>query len=154
MPKLDLKTIIARQGSIYPGRLGDIIAGRSKQALGDAGGLDQFGVNLTCLKPGSGSAHRHWHASEDEFIYILEGEAVLVEDEGEVLMRKGDAACFKAGIENGHHLVNRSQEDVLFLEVGTRLSEEIVTYTDPDVDMKVGKQKGQWYVTRKDGSSF
>ena len=83
-------------------------------------GLTQFGVNLTRLKPGAASALRHWHENEDEFIYVLEGELVLVENDGETILRPGDAAGFKAGIPNGHHLINRTRRDALYLEIGTR----------------------------------
>lgn len=154
MPKLNLTTIAARTGGIYPGALGDIIKGREKQALGQAGGLSQFGVNLTRLAPGSATAHRHWHTDEDEFVYILSGEAILIEDDHETPMGVGDAACFPAGISNGHHLINRSNSDLVVLEVGTCSQEDEVTYSDPEVDMKVTKQAGIWQITRKDGSSF
>lgn len=157
MPKIDITAIPARQGSIYPGSLGDIVAGRLKHALGDAAGLDQFGVNLTRLAPGSASAHRHWHAHEDEFVFILSGEAVLIEDDGnagvsETIMTAGDAAGFKAGVAKGHHLVNRSQEDVTVLEIGTRVADDDITYTDNAVDMRVERRDHHYRVMRKDGT--
>ena len=93
--------------------------------MGDLGDLTQFGVNLTRLKPGAASAHKHWHQNEDEFIYMLQGEAVLVEDTGETILRAGEAATFKAGVKNGHMLVNRSEEDAAFLEIGSRSEGEI-----------------------------
>lgn len=154
MPKISLKDAPARKGAIYPGALAKIIEGRQKHALGDAGGLTQFGVNLTYLNPGSASAHRHWHKNEDEFIYILEGEAVLIEDDSETLLQKGDAASFPAGIANGHHLINRSNQVVVLLEVGTRSLHEEVIYTDPDVDMKVVKIDGNWHVQKQDGTPY
>jgi uncharacterized cupin superfamily protein len=154
MPKIDLANAPVRTGTVYPGKLADQCKGRTKVALGDLGGLDQFGVNLTRLAPGAGSAHKHWHLKEDEFVYMLEGEAVLVEDDGETVLRPGDVAAFKAGVANGHMLVNRSQADAVFLEVGTRSKEEDVTYTDPAVDMKIVKENGAWKVFRKNGEAY
>ena len=154
MPKIDIQAISEESGTIYPGALADIVRGRSRRRLGNAGGLTQFGVNLTRLAPGAASAHRHWHQSEDEFVYIISGAVTLVEDDGETALQAGEAAAFPAGNANGHHLVNRSSADVVFLEVGTRQREDAVTYTDPDVDMAVTKTKGAWSVTRKDGSGF
>ena len=118
MPKIDIAALPVREGSIYPGALGDIIKGRLKQALGDAAGLNQFGVNLTRLAPGAATAHRHWHAREDEFIFILSGDAILIEDDDQggitqTPMTGGEAAGFKAGLARGHHLVNRSDKEVL-----------------------------------------
>ncbi len=91
-----------------------------KVMLGDVCGLTQFGVNLTRLKPGTWSAHRHWHENEDEFVYIVEGEAVLIENDGETILRAGDCAGWKAGSPIGHCLVNKSNKDVVFIEIGTR----------------------------------
>jgi uncharacterized cupin superfamily protein len=122
-----------------------------KQKLGGAGGLTQFGVNLTRLRPGAASAHRHWHKNEDEFVFVVEGEVMLVEDGGETMLRKGDAAAFKAGVPVGHHLVNRSRSDAVFLEVGTRADDEVATYTDPAVDMLVAKEGGRWRASRRNG---
>ncbi|WP_375201703.1 cupin domain-containing protein [Hyphococcus sp.] len=154
MPKLDLSNAPVRTSCVYPGRLADHCKGRSKIALGDLGGLDQFGVNLTRLTPGAASAHRHWHLKEDELVYMLEGEAVLVEDDGETVLKPGDVAAFKAGVENGHMLVNRSDGDAVFLEVGTRSPDETASYTDPDVDMKVVKENGAWTLYRKNGDKY
>ncbi len=154
MPKVDLENAPVRTACLYPGKLADHCKGRSKIALGNLGGLDQFGVNLTRLAPGAASAHQHWHLKEDEFVYMLEGEAVLVEDDGETVLKAGDAACFKAGVANGHMLVNRSGADAVFLEVGTRSPDEMATYTDPDVDMKVVKEDSAWTVMRKNGEPY
>jgi uncharacterized cupin superfamily protein len=107
--------------------------GREKAALGNVAGLTQFGVNLTRLKPGAASALRHWHENEDEFVYVIEGELVLIEDGGETVLRPGDCAGFKAGVPNGHHLVNKSQRDAVYLEIGTRAAAERGHY--PDVDL-------------------
>src|SRR6476619_6306325 len=118
MPKIDMSKVVVRTGSIYPQEFQSVVAGREKRALGNAAGLTQFGVNLTRLKPGAASALRHWHEQEDEFVYVLEGELVLIEDGGETLLKPGDCAGFKAGVSNGHHLVNKSQRDALYLEIG------------------------------------
>ncbi|MGL4405236.1 MAG: cupin domain-containing protein, partial [Notoacmeibacter sp.] len=104
MPKLDMASIPERGGTGYPAELAAIVSGRYRKRLGDAGGLTQFGVNVCRVEPGSGSSHRHWHHHEDEMVYILSGEAVLVENEGETVLKPGDAATFKAGVANGHTL--------------------------------------------------
>ncbi len=154
MPKVDLSSAPVRTACAYPAPYDKHCAGRSKQTLGDAGGLTQFGVNLTRLAPGAASAHKHWHKNEDELVYILEGEAVLVEDDGETVLRAGGVATFKAGVENGHMLVNRSDKDAVFLEVGTRADEEVSSYTNPDVDLKMVKAaSGSWVAYKKNGEA-
>jgi uncharacterized cupin superfamily protein len=137
MPKIDIAKVPVRNNTIYPAQFRHVVAEREKQALGNAIGLTQFGVNITRLKPGAASALRHWHAAEDELIYMLEGEVVLVENEGETILRPGDAAGFKAGVPNGHHLINRSARDAVYLEVGTRAARDRVEY--PDVDLVCDK---------------
>lgn len=155
MPKIDLSIAETRTSCAYPSPLDRHCAGRAKTALGDLGGLDQFGVNLTRLAPGAASAHRHWHQNEDEFVYMLEGEAVLVEDDGESVLAAGDAAAFKAGRAVGHMLVNRSDADAVFLEIGTRAAAEISTYTDPDVDLQMVRgEGGPWRALRKNGEPY
>src|SRR5437879_7482451 len=116
MPKTDIAKAEVRTKGGYPGALKRVTEGREKTALGNVAGLTQFGVNLTRLKPGAASALRHWHEQEDEFVYVLEGELVLIEDGGETALKPGDCAGFKAGVSNGHHLVNKSQHDALYLE--------------------------------------
>src|SRR6516165_9442153 len=111
MPKIDIDSLKSDSATGYPGPFRPIVLGRSRKRLGSAAWLTQFGVNLTTLKPGAASAQRHWHAAEDEFVYVLAGEVVLCEDGGEVVMRAGDAAGFKAGVANGHCLMNRSGSD-------------------------------------------
>jgi len=113
VPKIDIAGAIVKTSTGYPAPFRGRIAGRERKALGNLAGLTQFGVNLTRLKPGAASALRHWHENEDEFIYVLEGELILIEDDGETLLRAGDAAGFKAGVPNGHHLVNNSGRDAL-----------------------------------------
>src|SRR6266852_3049792 len=135
MPKIDIAKLPIDTRTGYPPPLDRVVIGRERKRLGNAVGLDQFGVNLTTLKPGASSALRHWHEKEDELVYVLEGEVVLIEDEGETVLRPGDAAGFKANSGNGHHLVNKSTGDAVVLEIGTRSKHERVEY--PDVDLIV-----------------
>ena len=136
MPKIDIASAVVRIKGAYPQPYRSVTDGREKAALGHVAGLTQFGVNLTRLKPGAASALRHWHEHEDEFIYVLEGELVLVEDGGETLLRPGDCAGFKAGVSNGHQLVNKSQHDARYLEIGTRAAIERCHYADVDLVME------------------
>jgi uncharacterized cupin superfamily protein len=152
MPKIDIAKLPADSRTAYPEPFRQIVAGRVRKRLGDAVGLSQFGVNLTTLKPGSASAQRHWHASEDEFVYVLAGEVVLCEDTGESVLRAGDAVGFKAGTPNGHCLVNRSAADAVYLEIGTRSKHEQVDY--PDIDMRAERdEKGTRYL-HKSGEPY
>jgi uncharacterized cupin superfamily protein len=152
MPKIDIATLPVDTRTGYPPPHDKVVTGRSRKRLGNAVGLDQFGVNLTTLKPGASSALRHWHEKEDEFVFMLEGEVALIENEGETLLRPGDAAGFKAGVANGHHLVNRSDRDAVYLEIGSRRAGERAHY--PDIDLAVVKIDGANRYTRKDGSAF
>ncbi|WP_411816866.1 cupin domain-containing protein [Hyphococcus sp. DH-69] len=154
MPKLEIANAPQRTACAYPKPYAEHCQGRTKIAIGDLGGLDQFGVNYTRLAPGAASAHKHWHAKEDELIYMIEGEAVLVEDDGETTLHAGDFATFKAGVANGHMLVNRSAMDAVFLEVGTRSPDDISTYTDPAIDMRMVKNGGVWKALHKDGKPY
>ena len=133
MPKIDIAAVAEVNTCGYPAPFHEIAKGRFRKRLGDAGGLTQFGVNLCRLEPGSGSSQRHWHELEDELVFVLEGEVVLVEDGGETVLRPGDAATFKAGVENGHHLLNRSGRDALVLEIGCRREREVAHYSDLDL---------------------
>ena len=142
----------ARTSTIYPRPYAAELEGRAKRALGDVFNLTQFGVNLTRLAPGAASALRHWHESEDEFIYVLEGEVTLQDDAGEHVLTPGMCVGFKAAVPNGHRLVNTSSAPCSFLEVGTRSEGERVHY--PDADMLAVKENGSYRVTRKDGSPF
>jgi uncharacterized cupin superfamily protein len=136
MPVIDDPMAIEpRRGTIYPDRFKKGYEGRLKRALAGPLGLTQFGVNVTTLEPGSCSAERHWHAREDECVYILSGEVVLVTDEGERVLKPGMAAGFAAGVANGHHLINRSGKPVTFLEIGTSSPDEVATY--PDIDLHI-----------------
>jgi len=150
MPKIDLTHVPVKTGSIYPAPYAEKMAGRSSLRLGEAGGLTQFGVNIVTLEPGALSSLRHWHEKEDEFLIVLEGECVLIENAGEIVLREGDSAAFPAGVANGHHLVNRTREPVRFLVVGSKAPREVAHYSD--VDLKLVLENGKASFTRKDGS--
>jgi uncharacterized cupin superfamily protein len=152
MPKIDIGAIPVRTGTDYPEEFRHVVAGRERQRLGDAGGLTQFGVNLTRLRPGAASALRHWHEVEDELVYVLEGELVLVEDGGETILRAGDAATFKSGAANGHHLVNRSGRDAVLLEIGTRPERDVVHYPDIDLRLEYDEAGDRWM--HRSGESY
>src|ERR1041385_932693 len=139
MPKIDIDKVPLETTVGYPEPFWQVIVGREKKRIGNAVGLDQFGVNLVTLKPGTWSSQRHWHRNEDEFVYVLEGEIVLCEDHGETVLKPGDAAGWKAGSCIGHCLVNRTQRDAVYIEVGTRSAIETAVY--PDIDMRAEKDK-------------
>jgi len=152
LPAIDPATVEPVRGSNYPAQFKPGVAGRSKQRLGDALGLKNFGVNLTTIKPGAASALRHWHSHEDEFIYILSGELMLVTDAGEQLLTAGMAAGFPAGKADGHCLVNRSSRDAVYLEVGNRNDEDEARYPDVDLDRR-NTPAGRTFC-RKDGTPY
>jgi uncharacterized cupin superfamily protein len=152
MPKIDIAKLPVDTRTGYPPPFDRAVVGRQRKRLGNAAGLDQFGVNLTTLKPGAASAQRHWHEKEDELVFILEGEVVLIEDGGETMLKPGDAAGFKANTPNGHHLVNKTNRDAVYLEIGTRSKYERAEY--PDVDLMVVRDdKGMRY-THKNGDPY
>jgi uncharacterized cupin superfamily protein len=122
---------------------------RNRRRLGDAFGLSQFGVNLLELPPGAWSSQRHWHERQDEFVYVLEGEATLVTDEGETPLMPGMVAGFRAGSGNGHHIINRSNSVVRLLEIGTRTAEETGYYSDIDMMFRDDANAGSYFT--KDG---
>jgi uncharacterized cupin superfamily protein len=149
MPKIDIAAAELRTGSRYPAPFDEPCRDKTRRQLGDVTGLTQFGVNLLRLPPGSWSAQRHWHTAEDEFIWVVEGEVVLVTDVGEEVLRPGDCAGFKAGVADGHHLQNRSGADAVVLEVGTRdWKADACDY--PDIDMKADEQG----YLRRDGTRY
>lgn len=139
--------------STYPEPFASRMAGREKRPLGEPFGLSNFGVNLTRLMPGAGSALRHAHAKQDEFIYVLEGHPVLITDQGETPLAPGMCAGFKAGTGNGHQLVNRSNADVLYLEIGDRSAGDTVIYPDDNLQASFGDD-GKWHYTHKDGTPY
>ena len=152
MPKIDIANVKVESVTGYPAPYNAAVAGRLRQRLGNVVGLDQFGVNLTRLKPGAQSSQRHWHAAEDEFVFILEGTLVLCENEGETVLEPGDAAGFKAGVANGHCLVNRSGSDAIFLEIGTRAAREQAEY--PDIDLRAHKDEHGFSYSHKSGEPY
>jgi uncharacterized cupin superfamily protein len=137
MSKIDTDAIEPKRGTYYPGPF-DHAAG-VRLALGKAAGLQDFGVNLTRLPPSAWSSQRHWHTHEDEFIYILEGTLTLVTDAGEEQLCAGDSVGFKKNVPNGHHLVNKSECDVVYLEIGSRHPQDSCEY--PDIDLR-GESRG------------
>ncbi|MCG8442186.1 MAG: cupin domain-containing protein [Caulobacterales bacterium] len=146
MPKIDLDAQAPRIGTGYPAPFDAPCRARSKIQLGDAAGLTQFGANLTTLPPGAWSSQRHWHTAVDELVFIVSGEVVLVTDEGEEILRAGDAAAFRAGAPDGHHVQNRSAADAVILEIGSRIEEDEGRY--PDIDLAWSRG----VFTRKDGA--
>jgi uncharacterized cupin superfamily protein len=148
LPKLDLDAIPQTNATGYPPQYADKVQGRWYRRLGLAGGLKEYGVSHVVLKPGGWSSQRHWHEGEDEFVVMLSGEAVLVDDAGEHAMRAGDCAAFPAGEANGHALQNRSDADCVFVAVG-RPGGSDCHY--PDIDMHLFAGQG---FRRKDGQSF
>jgi uncharacterized cupin superfamily protein len=138
----------ARVGTDYPPPHDVPCRERCRRRLGDAFDLSQFGVNLLELPPGAWSSQRHWHEKQDELVYVLEGEATLVTDEGETVLSAGMVAGFRAGSGNGHHVVNRSNGVVRLLEIGTRTVEETAYYSDIDM-MYREDANGDGYFTKE-----
>ena len=149
--RIDVQAVPRASGSGYPSPFDRPCAARTRQRLGDAAGLSDFGVNLLRLAPGAWSSQRHWHSAEDEFVYVLEGELVLITDTGEETLRPGDCAGFKAGIHDAHHLQNRSDRDALALEVGARKREDDEG-DYPDIDLRFLKGDGGY--VHKDGTPY
>jgi uncharacterized cupin superfamily protein len=150
MPKIDLAAVPERKGSGYPAPFDAPCAERIRQRLGNAGGLTDFGVNLMRLPPGGWSSQRHWHSHEDEFVYVLSGELILMEDAGETPLRAGDCAAFPKNSGDGHHLINRSDRVAVYLEVGSRSPDDLTTCSD--IDMMSAAADGRF--TRKDGTAY
>ena len=151
MPKIDVEKVPVHTGTNYPPPFDQPCRDRQRQRLGDAAGLTQFGVNLLRLPPGKWSAQRHWHTAEDEFVYVLAGEGVLVTDAGEQALKPGDCAGFPAGAPNGHHIQNRSDRELVLLEMGSRWpAEDGCDY--PDIDMVA--PAGADHYTRRDGTAY
>jgi uncharacterized cupin superfamily protein len=149
--RIDLNAVPVITGSGYPAPFDAPCTARARQRLGDAAGLTDFGVNRLRLPPGAWSSQRHWHSAEDEFVYVLEGEVVLVTDAGEEILRAGDCAGFKAALRDGHHLQNRSSRDVVVLEIGSRkIAEDEGEY--PDIDLRF--LKGDAGYAHMDGTPY
>ena len=150
MPKIDIVAVPERKGAGYPAPFNAPCAERIRQRLGDAGGLADFGVNLMRLPPGNWSSQRPWHSHEDEFVYVLEGELILIEDGAETILRAGDCAAFPKSSGNGHHLINRSDTMAVYLEVGSRQPADLTTCSD--IDMMSANADGRF--THKHGSPY
>jgi uncharacterized cupin superfamily protein len=148
MPRIDVHQVSPRTGSSYPEPFAQLASSRMKQALGQAGGLTDFGVNLIRLPPGAWSSQRHWHSQEEEFVYVLSGELTMITDAGEEILRAGDCAAFPKDVSDGHHFVNRGEEMAVYLEMGTRHDADVCTY--PDIDL-LADERG--YVHR-DGTPY
>jgi uncharacterized cupin superfamily protein len=148
MPKIDVSSVPEHLGSGYPPPFDGPCAERTRRRLGDAGKLRDFGVNLMTLPPGGWSSQRHWHSHEDEFVYVLEGELKLVEDDTEVIVRAGECAAFPKGTGVGHHFINEASTTAVYLEIGSRHPEDLTTCSD--IDMMSANADGRF--VRKDGS--
>ena len=138
----------------YPDEFKPMVAGRIRQQLGNFAGLQNFGVNLVKLEPGSYSSIRHWHSHQDEFIYVLEGELTLVTDRGAEILTPGIAAGFPAGEANGHHFVNRSSVVAIYLEVGDRTPNDKVTYPDENLMTTASSDGKSRKLIRNDGTPY
>ncbi len=152
MPKIDLSQVPEQFGTGYPEQFQEEVKGRSGLRVSDAGGITQFGANVTILQPGAKSSLRHWHEKQDEFMMVIAGTCVLQDDHGETELKAGDFAAFPAGDANGHCIINKSDAEARFLIVGTRTPTETAWYSD--IDMKVTVKDGVYDFTHKDGRPF
>ena len=152
LPALDPSTAEERRGSGYPEPFKSRMGDRVKRRLGEACGLTKFGVNLVTLGPGGQSALRHWHTLEDEFVYVLEGEVLLVTNGGEQTLSAGMCAGYPAGSEDGHHFVNRSQKPAKYLEMGTNVPGDTAFY--PDDDLRLTEMEDGVVYAHKDGRRY
>ena len=150
MPKIDIASLGERKGSNYPPPFDAPCATRVRKALGDAAGLTDFGVNLLRLPPGAWSSQRHWHRNEDEFVFVVSGEVTLITNAGETVLKAGDCAGFRKGVDDGHQLINRTGSEAICLEVGTRTQGDLCTYSD--IDMKIDDAVGRY--AHKDGTFY
>jgi uncharacterized cupin superfamily protein len=149
MPKLDLEAIEQTNRTSYPPRFAEPMAGRYFRRLAPAAGLEDFGASHVTLKPGGISSQRHWHEGEDELVIMISGEAVLIEDDGETVMRAGDCAAFPKGRPNGHHLVNRTGKDCVFVAIG-KMAASNCHY--PDIDLLLDGETSRF--VHKDGTPY
>lgn len=154
MPKIIPTADHESSGTRYPSPFDLPCKGRTWTRLGDAAGLTQFGVSLVRLAPGVWSSQRHWHTHEDEFVYVLEGEVVLVTDAGEETLRTGDCAGFKAGVTDGHHLQNRGAQEAVVLTVGSRNDADHGEYSDIDMKFAAGRYSGKGGYFHKDDTPY
>ncbi|MFO1126131.1 MAG: cupin domain-containing protein [Methylocystis sp.] len=140
------------KATIYPEPFAARVRGREKRALGDVFGLKNFGVNLTRLAPGAQSALKHRHSRQDEFVFILEGEPTLLLDADEITLRAGMCAGFPAE-GSAHCLINRTDRDVVYLEIGDRSAGDAASYPDDDLAAALGPD-GRWVITHKNGRPY
>lgn len=147
MPKVDLSQIVQTNATGYPPPYSNDVVGRFYRRVGEAAGLTDIGVSHCVLEPGAWSSQRHWHEGIDEFVVMLDGEAVLIEDDGETIMRPGDMAVFPKDVANGHHLVNRSDRPCAFLAFDGKAGEGDCHYPDADLHWDVATEQYR----RKDG---
>lgn len=153
MPKIDVAAAPQGRGTRYPAPHGAPCAERHWRALGNAAGLTQFGVNLLTLEPGVWSSQRHWHTHEDEFVWVVEGEVVMITDAGRETMRAGDCAGFPAGTQDGHHFINESDKPAILLVTGSRDNRDACGYSDVDMHLHSGRYEAAApRYTRKDGT--
>jgi uncharacterized cupin superfamily protein len=150
MKKLDLASVRAHTGSHYPHPFNLPCNAQSCQRLARDAGLTLFGVNLTVIEPGAWSSQRHWHSHEDEFIWVVEGELTLVTDSGEEILRAGDCAAFRRGVDDGHHLINKSARPARVLEIGNSDPQDRCVYSD--IDMVAGP--GSEGYRHRDGTPY
>lgn len=152
MPKIDIDAVPLDTGIGYPAQFRGPVEGRVRKRLGRAAGLTRFGVNLCRMAPGAASSLRHWHSDEDELVYVLEGEVVLVEDTGETVLKAGEAAAWQAGTGLGHCLVNRSDRDAVVLEIGNRATTDTVEY--PGLDLKIERTESAGRYLHRNGEPY
>ncbi len=150
MPKVDLSQIEQTNHTTYPEPYSNDVVGRFYRRIGQATGLKDIGVSHCVLKPGAWSSQRHWHEGIDEFVVMLDGEAILVENDGETVMRPGDCAVFPKDVPNGHHLINRSGRECTFLAFDCQYGEGDCHYPDVDLHLNIAARQ----FTHKDGSSY
>jgi uncharacterized cupin superfamily protein len=150
--RIEVTALTPVVGTTYPPPFDTPCRSRERSKLGDAAGLTQFGVNLCRLPPGAWSSQRHWHTAEEEFVFVVSGEVVLVTDAGEEVLRAGDAAGFPANDANGHCFQNRSDREAQILEVGTRGAGDVAYYPDIDMVAPAGGKPAAY--TRRDGTPY
>ncbi len=149
MPVIPKGSVEGTTGTSYPGKLAEGMGRGITQSLGDAGDLTQFGAYLETLPSGATSSHRHWHEDEDEFLYMLTGEVTLIEDDGPHILHPGDAATWKAGVPNAHHLKNHTDAPATYLIIGTRAPRDVCHYAE--VDLLYTFENGESRQTRANG---
>ncbi len=154
MPKINLNEVKETSGTTYPAPYDKPCIARRKKSIGDHGGLTQFGAHIITLPPNSWSSQRHWHSAEDELIMILEGYPTFIDDAGETELAPGNITAHPAGDRNGHHMQNRTENDVKFLIIGTRNPEEdAAQYPDIDLDLPANGTANRVF-THKNGTPY